>query len=137
MKLQSYKVTKNKRVTKLQSYKKKVLIMEVSVWRKGKEHKILIDDEDYDKIKDLSLNIIIESYRFKERVVNPRTGFSLHRFIVESKPNQICIHKNNNRLDFRKENLFITTRKELKELIKKGEIQQRFDDMNRVYYEFN
>ena len=111
--------------------------MEISVWRKGKEYKILIDAEDYDKIKNLNSMIMIESYGFKKRVLDSRSGLSLHRYIIESSSNQICIHKNNNRFDFRKENLFITTRKELKDLIEKREIQQRFDDMNKVYYEFN
>ena len=111
--------------------------MEISVFHKNKEHIILIDDEDYDKIKDLNLMIITESYRFKKRVIDSRSKVSLHRFIIPSKSNQFCIHKNNNRLDFRKENLFITTSTELVELVKKGEIKQRFDDMNRIYYEFN
>jgi len=108
--------------------------MEVSVWNNDREYKILIDDEDYDKIKDLNLTIITESYHYKKRVM--AAGISLHRYIIHSKPNQICIHKNNDRFDFRKENLFITTQKELTELVKNGVIKQRFDELNRVYYEF-
>lgn len=109
--------------------------MEVSVWHKQREYKILIDDEDYDKIKDLRL-IISEDYSYKRTVEDSRTGLRLHRFIIDSTSNLICIHKNNNRLDFRKENLFITTRKELKDLVRKGEIKQRFDEFDRIYYEF-
>ena len=109
--------------------------MEVSVTRKYHEYKILIDDEDYDKIKDLNLIIQVES-NFKNRVIDSKSQKSLHRFIIPSKPKQICIHKNNNRLDFRKENLFITTRKELVELVKSGKIKQRFDELDRIYYEF-
>lgn len=110
--------------------------MEVSIQYKQKEYKILIDDEDYPKIKDLNPTIQTESYHYKKRVIDSRSGLSLHRFIVNSTSNQICIHKNNNRLDFRKENLFITTKKELTDLVRKGEIKQRFDELNRVYYEF-
>jgi hypothetical protein len=40
------------------------------------------------------------------------------------------------KFDFRKENLFITTQKELVELVKTGKIQQRFDELDRIYYEF-
>ena len=109
--------------------------MEVTITRKNQEHKILIDDEDYDKIKDLNLIIQVES-NFKKRVFDSKSNKSLHRIIIPSKANQICIHKNNNRLDFRKENLFITTQKELKELVKTGKIKQRFDELDRVYYEF-
>ena len=110
--------------------------MEVSIWRKNKEHKILIDDEDYDKIKDLNLIILTESYHYKNRVIDSKSGLSLHRFIIDSNSNQICIHKNNDRFDFRKENLFITTRKELKDLVRTGKIKQRFDELDRIYYEF-
>ena len=109
--------------------------MEVSITRKNHEYKILIDDEDYDKIKDLNLIIQVES-NFKNRVFDSKSNKSLYRFIIPSKANQICIHKNNNRLDFRKENLFITTQKELKELVKTGKIKQRFDELDRIYYEF-
>ena len=109
--------------------------MEVSVTRKNKEYQILIDDEDYDKIKDLNLTIRVDS-TFKNRVVDSKSKKSLHRFIIPSKPKQICIHKNNNRFDFRKENLFITTKKELVELVKTGKIKQRFDELDRIYYEF-
>ena len=110
--------------------------MEVSLTKNNKEYKILIDDEDYDKIKDLNLIILVESYKYKIRVLDTKSNKSLHRFIINSKPNQFCIHKNNNRLDFRKENLFITTRTELTELVKTGKIKQKFDELNRIYYEF-
>lgn len=109
--------------------------MQVSVTRKNHEYQILIDDEDHDKIKDLNLIIQIES-NFKKRVFDSKSNKSLHRFIIPSKSNQICIHKNNNRLDFRKDNLFITTKKELVELVKTGKIKQRFDELDRIYYEF-
>ena len=101
---------------------------------KDNRYTILIDDEDYDKIKDLNINIRTNN-NYKKRVMTG-TGLSLHRYIVNSTSNQICIHKNNNPFDFRKENLFITTRKELKDLIRNGEIQQRFDELNRIYYVF-
>ena len=109
--------------------------MEVSIWYNQREYKILIDDEDYSKIKDLKL-AIKTSYHYKKRVIDTKTGLSMYRFIINSTSNQICIHKNNNWLDFRKENLFITTRKELKDLVRKGEIKQRFDEFDRIYYEF-
>ena len=70
--------------------------MEVSITRKNHEHKILIDDEDYDKIKDLNLIIQVES-NFKNRVFDSKSNKSLHRFIIPSKANQICIHKNNDK----------------------------------------
>lgn len=107
--------------------------MKVSIQYKKREYEILIDDEDYDKIKDLNLTITTD-YRYKKIV--RASGISLHRYIIHSKPNQICIHKNNDRFDFRKDNLFITTQKELNELVRKGEIQQRFDELDRIYYEF-
>ena len=110
--------------------------MEVSIEHKNELYTILIDDEDYDKIKDLNLIILTESYHYKKRVMDSKTRLSLHRFIIDSNPNQFCIHKNNNRFDFRKENLFITTRTELNELVKTGKIKQKFDELNRVYYEF-
>ena len=110
--------------------------MKIHVTKNNRIYEIIIDDEDYDKIKDLNLIIITESYHYKKRVLDSRSGVSLYKFIINSKSNQICIHKNNNRLDFRKENLFITTRTELRELLQKGEIQQRFDELDRVYYEF-
>lgn len=111
------------------------MIMEVSLMKKNKEYKILIDDEDYDKIKDLTLNISVES-AYRNFVIDSKTGRRLHRFLIPSKSNEICIHKNNNKFDFRKENLFITTQKELKDLVRNGEIKQRFDELDRLYYEF-
>ena len=107
--------------------------MELIIEHKNKEYTILIDDEDYDKIKDLNLQIITESFRFKKRVM-VSSGLSLHRYIINSHSNQICIHKNNNPFDFRKENLFITTRHELKDLIETGTIKTRYDKLNRIYY---
>lgn len=108
--------------------------MEISVYRKDKEYKVLIDDGDYDKIKDLKLNIRFDNKYKPYVLVSNKT--MLHRFIIDSKANQICIHKNNDKFDFRKENLFITTKKELVELVKTGKIKQRFDELNRIYYEF-
>lgn len=109
--------------------------MEVSINHKNKEYTILVDDEDYEKIKNLNPIIYTEN-SYKKRVVDSKSGLSLHRFIIDSTSNQICIHKNNNRFDFRKENLFITTRKELKELIQEGKIKPRFDELDRIYYVF-
>lgn len=98
-----------------------------------KKYEIIIDDEDYNKIKDLKLNIITDK-NYKKKVIDSKSGRRLHRFIIPSKSNQICIHKNNNPFDFRKDNLFITTRKELMESLKKGTIQPRYDELNQVYY---
>lgn len=110
--------------------------MEVGVEHKNKEYKILIDDEDYEKIKNLNITIQMESYSYKKRVIDSKSGLSLHRFIIDSTSNQICIHKNGNKCDFRKENLFITTRKELNNLVREGKIKQRFDELDRIYYVF-
>lgn len=109
--------------------------MKVSLTKNNREYEILIDDEDYPKIKDLNLTIITESC-YRKFIIDSTSQKRLHRFIIDSKPNQICIHKNNDRFDFRKENLFITTKKELLNLVKKGVIQQRFDELDRIYYEF-
>ena len=96
--------------------------MQVNFTKNNKEYQILIDDEDYDKIKDLKLTILVQN--------------RYHEYVIDSKANQICIHKNNDKFDFRKENLFITTQKELVELVKTGKIKQRFDELDRIYYEF-
>lgn len=109
--------------------------MEVSFTKNNKEYQIIIDDEDYDKIKDLKLTTSIENC-YREYVIDSDTGKRLHRFIIPSKANQVCIHKNNDKFDFRKDNLFITTQKELIELVKSGKIKQRFDELDRIYYEF-
>lgn len=107
--------------------------MKISITRKQKEYEIIIDDEDYNKIKDLKLRITTD-YKYKKSVVESRSGRRLHRFIIPSKSNQICIHKNNNPFDFRKDNLFITTQKELMESLKNGTIQPRYDEFDRLYY---
>ena len=109
--------------------------MKVSFTKNNKEYQILIDDEDYDKIKDLKLTIKVETC-YREFIIDSTTQKRLHKFIIDSKANQICIHKNNDKFDFRKENLFITTQKELIELVKSGKIKQRFDELDRIYYEF-
>ena len=109
--------------------------MEVSLTKNNKEYKIFIDDEDYDKIKDLTLTTLIQN-RYHEYVIDYNSKKRLYRFIIPCNATQICIHKNNNHFDFRKENLFITTRKELSELVKAGKIKQRFDELDGVYYEF-
>ena len=105
--------------------------MEVKV----KNYTIILDDEDYDKIKDLNLCISVES-AYRNFVIDSKTGRRLHRFLIPSKSNEICIHKNNNKFDFRKENLFITTQKKLVSLVREGKIKQRFDELDRIYYEF-
>ena len=109
--------------------------MKVSFTKNNKEYQILIDDEDYDKIKNLKLTISVES-DYRDFIIDVITGKRLHRFLIPSKSNEICIHKNNDKFDFRKENLFITTKKELVELVKTGKIKQRFDELDRIYYEF-
>ena len=109
--------------------------MQVNFTKNNKEYQILIDDEDYDKIKDLKLTILVQN-RYHEYVIDSTTRKRLYKFIVNCKANQICIHKNNNHFDFRKDNLFITTKKELIELVKTGKIRQRFDELDRIYYEF-
>jgi len=108
--------------------------MELTISHKNKEYIIIIDDEDYSKIKELKL-YIQNDHRFKKRVMS-KNGVSLYRFIMKTTSNQICIHKNNNQFDFRKENLLILSMKELKALIKEGKIKPRYDKLNRVYYEF-
>ena len=109
--------------------------MQVNFTKNNKEYQILIDDEDYDKIKDLKLTTLIQN-RYHEYVIDSNTKKRLYKFIVPCNVNQICIHKNNNLFDFRKDNLFITTKKELVELVKTGKIKQRFDELDRIYYEF-
>lgn len=109
--------------------------MQVNFTKNNKEYQILIDDEDYDKIKDLNLTTLTQN-RYHEYVIDSNTKKRLYKFIISCNANQICIHKNNNHFDFRKENLFITTKKELVELVKTGKIKQRFDELDRIYYEF-
>ena len=109
--------------------------MKVSFTKNNRDYEILIDDEDYPKIKDLKLTLIHESC-YREFIIDSTTQKRLHRFIIDSKPNQICIHKNNDKFDFRKENLFVTTQRELVELVKTGKIKQRFDELDRIYYGF-
>ena len=109
--------------------------MQVSMEYKNKTYEILIDDEDYDKIKDLNLTIKTEKC-YRQFVIDSTTQKRLHRFILNSKSNQMCIHKNNDKFDFRKENLILLTQKELVELVKTGKIKQKFDELDRIYYEF-
>ena len=110
--------------------------MKVNIQYKKREYEILIDDEDYDKIKDLKLTITTQN-RYHKYVIDSNTRKRLYKFIIPCEANQIGIHKNNNHFDFRKENLFITTKKELNNLIKQGVIQQRFDELDRIYYKFD
>mgnify|MGYP006936029616 CR=1 FL=1 len=46
--------------------------MQVSFTKNNKEYQILIDDEDYDKIKDLKLTITVETC-YREFIIDSTT----------------------------------------------------------------
>lgn len=88
------------------------------------EYKILIDDEDYPKIENERIYIRFTEYNQPYPVI--KTSKKLSRFILGIYNHDIIIHKNNNRLDCRKENLFVTSQKQLRKLVDEGKIATNY-----------
>jgi len=80
---------------------------------KIKNENILIDDEDYDKIKDYKWHIsMIHGYKRVKTcfyINKKRITIYLHRFIMNVSKDKQVDHKNHNTLDNRKCNLRICT----------------------------
>lgn len=70
----------------------------------------LIDDDDYDLIKNYKFCLSTNGYAYCNNWNNKR--ILLHRIIINVQYNQIIDHINRNKLDNRKENLRITNRLE-------------------------
>lgn len=72
---------------------------------------ILIDSEDYERIKDYSMWVhTTKSYVYIDKTINyKKTRHRLHRFIMNAPKNKYVDHINMNRLDNRKSNLRLCT----------------------------
>lgn len=74
---------------------------------------VLIDDEDYDKIKDFRWRVNLDK---RSGVFYVRTGrikvICLHRYLLNCPKNMVVDHKNHNGLDNKKINLRICTNAE-------------------------
>ena len=53
--------------------------MQVNFTKNNKEYQILIDDEDYDKIKDLNLTTLTQN-RYHEYVIDSNTKKRLYNY---------------------------------------------------------
>ncbi len=92
--------------------------MILKVYGKGIFHEVLIDDEDYDKIKHFVWNaklsgngkFYIQHVSKGPRPIQKSKTFYLHRLIMGSPKGFDIDHINGNPLDNRKENLRICTR---------------------------
>lgn len=90
--------------------------MQVPVYGKGRYHMMIIDDEDYEKIKDKTLSITTCAngvYVKTSKMTNYKLERKLVHRIVMGEPVGFEIdHINHNPLDNRKENLRIVTHRE-------------------------
>lgn len=88
---------------------------------------VLIDDDDYDRIKDYSWCFMISDNRpyALTRFYTEKQGKNilLHRFIMDCPDNMVIDHINHNTLDNRKCNLRICTDKENSRNSKKPDIK--------------
>lgn len=85
------------------------------------EFTVLIDDEDYDKIKDFKWYVgVNKKYRyyvgcgfnFGEKGKRKQKTIQLHRFIIDCPEGMVVDHVNHNTLDNRKSNLRICSQSE-------------------------
>ena len=76
-------------------------------------HGILVDDEDFDKVKDITWSVMTgyaTFYAVRNRMVNGKMeNLLMHRLIMNPTENMYVDHINGNGLDNRKENLRICT----------------------------
>jgi hypothetical protein len=88
--------------------------MELLLYYKKQPFKVLIDDEDFNKIKIfkwiINYNKTSKDYRIKSSIENGK--FSLHRLIMDAKKGEYIDHINHNTLDNRKNNLRKCTNQE-------------------------
>lgn len=107
--------------------------MEMILKRNNTEYLVTIDDEDLQIVEDLQLGIRLTKHN-TPYVFDTKTGKMANKYIIPQNPNQIAIHKNGDKLDLRKENLLIVTKKELSSLIVDGEIKTRYNDYGEMVY---
>lgn len=77
---------------------------------------VIVDDEDFSKVKDINWNLTKLGYPLKTtfetgKSHNERSAFTvyLHRLIIDCPKGMVVDHINQNKLDNRKENLRIAT----------------------------
>lgn len=87
--------------------KNKIKIMKDYAIVYVKDFEILVDLEDVEKISEYKWNIMSTGYA-QARIGN--SMILMQRFLVDCKKSQVVDHKNNNRLDNRKDNLKVVTR---------------------------
>lgn len=76
----------------------------------NKGQKILVDDEDFDNLKDFTWYINSGGYAIRDEWRRgKKKGVLMHRNILSIAPGFFCDHKNRNPLDNRRKNLRIAT----------------------------
>ncbi|MCK4260426.1 MAG: HNH endonuclease [Halanaerobiales bacterium] len=93
---------------------------ELKITYKGKEHTVLVDDEDFERVNKYKWHVYssrntfyaitnLPSYRHPISRKRIRKGLLLHRFVMEAKEGEEVDHRNHDGLDNRKENLRVAT----------------------------
>lgn len=74
----------------------------------------IVDDEDYERVKNYSWSITANGYVVSDKNINgKRKNILIHRIIMVVNDSKICVdHINHDKLDNRKENLRICTKAE-------------------------
>ena len=107
--------------------------MELIITRNGMDYCVQFDDEDSEIVKDLNFQIKMDKYN-SPYVFESKNGKMANKVIIQQKPNEITIHKNGDKLDLRKENLLVVTKKELSSLIRNGDIKTESQEDGVLMY---
>lgn len=89
---------------------------------------VIVDDEDYPYLSKFKWHLSNSKGETVETLIQGRRAdrtipchIPMERFLVRDRPNHCILHKNKNRLDFRKENLFFSSHGGKKQRAKKQE----------------
>lgn len=98
----------------------------------GGKHYALVDDEDYDRVNQISWTCVRRGKRLYAK--HDSRGPYMHRFILNLTAGQICDHRNHNGIDNQKKNLRLCTNAQNNRNQRPGRKQIKTSKYKGVYF---